>query len=371
MANDVDCIVLGAGVVGLACARQMAQQGMEVLLIEQTASIGNGVSSRNSEVIHAGIYYTPGSLKARLCVEGKARLYDYCQEHHVDHARCGKLIVATTPEQEADLLKLQAQARACGVDDLQWLNAAQAQALELALNCSAALLSPSTGIVDTHALMLALQGDAENHGAQLVFNTPFVSARVLPGQGFEVHVGGAEAFSLTSTHLINAAGLGAVAAARQIEGLDASHIPHAYLCKGSYFSLAGRSPFKHLIYPMPNKAGLGVHLTLDLAGQARFGPDTEWVQDENYDMDPQRGQSFYAAVREYWPALPDNSLNPAYSGIRPKIVPAGHAAADFVFSGPAEHGIPGLLNLFGIESPGLTACLAIAQHSQETLAQAA
>ncbi|WP_063688581.1 NAD(P)/FAD-dependent oxidoreductase [Alcaligenes faecalis] len=371
MANDVDCIVLGAGVVGLACARQMAQQGMEVLLIEQTASIGNGVSSRNSEVIHAGIYYTPGSLKARLCVEGKARLYDYCQEHHVDHARCGKLIVATTPEQEADLLKLQAQARACGVDDLQWLDAAQAQALEPALNCSAALLSPSTGIVDTHALMLALQGDAENHGAQLVFNTPFVSARVLLGQGFEVHVGGAEAFSLTTTHLINAAGLGAVAAARQIEGLDASHIPNAYLCKGSYFSLAGRSPFKHLIYPMPNKAGLGVHLTLDLAGQARFGPDTEWVQDENYDMDPQRGQSFYAAVREYWPALPDNSLNPAYSGIRPKIVPTGHAAADFVFSGPAEHGIPGLLNLFGIESPGLTACLAIAQHSQETLAQAA
>src|SRR5690606_9269412 len=229
------------------------------------------------------------------------------------------------------------------------------QALEPALRCSAALLSPSTGIVDSHGLMLALQGDAENLGAQMVFNTPFTGARVLPGQGFEIQVGGAEAFSLTATRLVNAAGLGAVAAARQIQGLDPAHVPQAYLCKGSYFSLSGRSPFKRLIYPMHNEAGLGVHLTLDLAGQARFGPDTEWVEHENYDMDPQRGQSFYAAVRQYWPDLQDGSLSPAYSGIRPKVVPAGAPAADFLFSGPGQHGVPGLLNLFGIESPGLTA----------------
>ena len=367
MANDVDCVVLGAGVVGLAIARELAQNGMDVLVIEQTPGIGNGVSSRNSEVIHGGIYYMPGSLKARLCVQGKEQLYDYCRERHVDHQRCGKLIVATSAEQEADLRSLQANAQASDVHDLQWLSAEQARALEPALRCTAALLSPSTGIVDSHGLMLALQGDAENLGAQMVFNTPFTGARALPGQGFEVQVGGPEAFSLTSTRLVNAAGLGAVAVARGIQGLDASHVPSAYLCKGSYFSLAGRSPFKHLIYPMHNHAGLGVHLTLDLAGQARFGPDTEWVQDENYDMDPQRGESFYAAVREYWPDLKDDSLSPAYSGIRPKIVPAGVPAADFLFSGPGQHGLPGLLNLFGIESPGLTACLAIAQHSREIL----
>lgn len=368
MSNDVDCVVLGAGVVGLSLARELAGQGMDVLVVEQTPGIGNGVSSRNSEVIHGGIYYAPGSLKARLCVQGKDQLYDYCRERHVEHKRCGKLIVAVSAAQEAALRELQANAQACGVHDLQWLSAEQAQALEPALRCSAALLSPSTGIVDSHGLMLALQGDAENLGAQMVFNTPFTGARVLPGQGFEIQVGGAEAFSLTATRLVNAAGLGAVAAARQIQGLDPAHVPQAYLCKGSYFSLSGRSPFKRLIYPMHNEAGLGVHLTLDLAGQARFGPDTEWVEHENYDMDPQRGQSFYAAVRQYWPDLQDGSLSPAYSGIRPKVVPAGAPAADFLFSGPGQHGVPGLLNLFGIESPGLTACLAIAQHSREILA---
>ncbi|WP_394064326.1 NAD(P)/FAD-dependent oxidoreductase [Alcaligenes sp. WGS1538] len=368
MSNDVDCVVLGAGVVGLSLARELAGQGMDVLVVEQTPGIGNGVSSRNSEVIHGGIYYAPGSLKARLCVQGKEQLYDYCRERHVEHKRCGKLIVAASASQEAALRELQANAQACGVHDLQWLSAKEAQALEPALRCSAALLSPSTGIVDSHGLMLALQGDAENLGAQMVFNTPFTGARVLPGQGFEIQVGGAEAFSLTATRLVNAAGLGAVAAARQIQGLDPAHVPQAYLCKGSYFSLSGRSPFKRLIYPMHNEAGLGVHLTLDLAGQARFGPDTEWVEHENYDMDPQRGQSFYAAVRQYWPDLQDGSLSPAYSGIRPKVVPAGAPAADFLFSGPGQHGVPGLLNLFGIESPGLTACLAIAQHSREILA---
>ncbi|MGE8546321.1 MAG: NAD(P)/FAD-dependent oxidoreductase [Alcaligenes sp.] len=368
MSNDVDCVVLGAGVVGLSLARELAGQGMDVLVVEQTPGIGNGVSSRNSEVIHGGIYYAPGSLKARLCVQGKEQLYDYCRQRHVEHKRCGKLIVAISAAQEAALRELQANAQACGVHDLQWLSAEQAQALEPALRCSAALLSPSTGIVDSHGLMLALQGDAENLGAQMVFNTPFTGARVLPGQGFEIQVGGAEAFSLTATRLVNAAGLGAVAAARQIQGLDPAHVPQAYLCKGSYFSLSGRSPFKRLIYPMHNEAGLGVHLTLDLAGQARFGPDTEWVEHENYDMDPQRGQSFYAAVRQYWPDLQDGSLSPAYSGIRPKVVPAGAPAADFLFSGPRQHGVPGLLNLFGIESPGLTACLAIAQHSREILA---
>lgn len=370
MSKDVDCIVLGAGVLGLALAREMAQYGKSVIVLEQTAGIGNGVSSRNSEVIHAGIYYQPNSLKAKLCVQGKQALYQYCQEHGVEAQAVGKLIVANGAQQEAALLRLQSNAEACGVHDLQRLSATQAQQLEPELRCSAALLSPSTGILDTHAYMLALQGDAENAGAQCVFHTRFVGAHLLQDGGWTIEVDGDEAFSISCDYLINAGGLHSVANAKLIQGLPAHTVPPAYLCKGSYFSLTGRSPFTHLIYPMPNEAGLGIHLTLDLGGQARFGPDTEWVEHEHYDVDSSRSKSFYQAVRSYWPSLPDASLTPAYSGIRPKITAPDAPAADFYFSAPSEHGCAGLLNLYGMESPALTASLAIAAYGRSLLLDA-
>lgn len=367
MSKDIDCVVLGAGVLGLALARELALQGLGVLILEQTGSIGNGVSSRNSEVIHAGIYYPTGSLKARLCVQGKQALYDYCGQRHIPARACGKLIVANGPAQEQGLARLMHTAQANGVNDLQWLSRTQAQALEPELHCSAAVLSPSTGIIDSHALMLALQGDAENAGAQSVFHTRFTGARALQGGGWEVTVQAQEAFSLSCDYLVNAGGLHSVENAHLISPTPEQFIPQSYLCKGSYFALSGRSPFTHLIYPMPSEAGLGVHLTLDLGGQARFGPDTEWVSVENYDVDPSRADSFYSAVRSYWPSLPERCLSPAYSGIRPKISPPGAAAADFLFSGPDQHGQAGLLNLFGMESPALTASLAIAKHGRELL----
>lgn len=370
MSKDVDCIVLGAGVLGLALARELAQYGKSVIVLEQTAGIGNGVSSRNSEVIHAGIYYPPNSLKAKLCVQGKQALYEYCQQHGIEARAVGKLIVAHGTEQETALLHLQSNAKACGVHDLQALNAEQAQALEPELRCSAALLSPSTGILDTHAYMLALQGDAENAGAQCVFHTRFIGAQSLPEGGWTVQVDGDEAFSISCDYLINAGGLHSVANAQRIQGLPIHTVPTAYLCKGNYFALTGRSPFKHLIYPMPNQAGLGVHLTLDLGGQARFGPDTEWTEHENYDVDPARGQTFYKAIRSYWPALPDEALSPAYSGIRPKISAPNAPAADFYFSSPSDHGCAGLLNLYGMESPALTASLAIAAYGRALLLNA-
>jgi L-2-hydroxyglutarate oxidase LhgO len=367
MTYDIDCVVIGAGVIGLATARELAMAGREVLLVEMTPSIGNGVSSRNSEVIHAGIYYPKDSLKARFCVLGKQLLYQYCAERGVAHQRLGKLIVAATPAQTAQLAAISQRARENGVDDLYQITGAQARELEPALVCDAALISPSTGIVDTHALMLALQGDAENHGAQCVFHTRFSRAKVLASGGFELDFDGAEPMTLTAAHVINAAGLWAPHVAGLIEGLSPQHIPNAYFCKGSYFTLAGRSPFKHLIYPMPNEAGLGVHLTLDLGGQAKFGPDTEWVDGEDYTLDPARADAFYSAVRQYWPALPDGALRPDYTGIRPKIVGPNNPAADFRIAGASEHGIAGLVNLFGIESPGLTACLAIGRAVRDTL----
>jgi len=367
MTADIDCIVLGAGVVGLAVARELAQAGREVLVVEKTEAIGTGTSSRNSEVIHAGIYYPQGSQKARLCVEGKHMLYEYCAQRGVEHKRLGKLIVAATPEQSAKLDQIAERARLNGVDDLYRISGAEARKLEPALACDAALVSPSTGIVDSHGLMLALQGDAENHGAQCVFHTEFIRGRALPGGGFELDFSGDEPMTLTANIVINAAGLSAPDAARRLEGQPAQLIPQAYYCKGSYFTLSGRAPFSHLIYPMPDNAGLGVHLTLDLGGQAKFGPDTQWIDSEDYTMDPRRGDSFYEAVRRYWPALPDGALNPGYTGIRPKIVGQGEAAADFVIAGPREHGVRGLVNLFGIESPGLTACLAVARATREAL----
>lgn len=358
---DIDCIVIGAGVAGLAVARALALQGREVLVVDAAEAIGTGTSSRNSEVIHAGIYYPAGSLKARLCVRGKHLLYAYCAERGVPHQRLGKLLVATSDAEAGLLDGIAAKAHANGVDDLYKISGAQAAELEPALHCTAALVSPSTGIVDSHALMLSYQGDAENAGAQFVFHTPMESARALPEGGFEVQFGGYVAMSLTCNVLINASGLHAPSLARRIEGLPAGSIPAEYLCKGSYFTLSGRAPFSRLIYPIPGHAGLGVHLTLDMGGQAKFGPDTEWVDHEDYTLDPQRAEVFYEAVRRYWPGLPDGALAPGYTGIRPKISGPHEPAADFVISGPAEHGVPGLVNLFGIESPGLTASLAVAE----------
>ncbi|HWL29976.1 MAG TPA: NAD(P)/FAD-dependent oxidoreductase [Burkholderiaceae bacterium] len=369
MAADIDCIVLGAGVVGLAVARALALSGREVLVAEAAEAIGTGTSSRNSEVIHAGIYYPAGSLKARLCVEGKHRLYAYCEERGIPQQRLGKLIVATTPEQTKQLAPIAERARLNGVSDLVAITGSEARDLEPALRCTAALLSPSTGIVDSHALMLALQGDAENHGAQCVFRTAFRRGRVLDSGGFALEFEGDEPMTLTANCVINSTGLSAPLVARRLEGQPMDFIPQARYCKGSYFTLSGRSPFSHLIYPMPDHAGLGVHLTLDLGGQAKFGPDTEWIDKEDYSLDPRRADEFYEAVRRYWPALPDAALNPGYTGIRPKIVGPGEPAADFMIAGPALHGIPNLVHLFGIESPGLTACLSLADETCAALAQ--
>ncbi|WP_251863958.1 NAD(P)/FAD-dependent oxidoreductase [Achromobacter sp. Marseille-Q4962] len=368
MNADIDCVVIGAGVVGLAIARALALSGREVLVAEAAEAIGTGTSSRNSEVIHAGIYYPAGSLKARLCVRGKHLLYAYCAERGVPCKRLGKLIVATSPEQAAQLEGIAQRARANGVDDLRLISGEEAMAMEPALFCTAALVSPSTGIVDSHALMLAYQGDAENGGAQCVFHTPLESARVLPEGGFQLQFGGADAMTLSCNVLINSAGLHAPSLARRIEGLPAGTIPREYLCKGSYFTLSGRAPFSRLIYPVPQHAGLGVHLTLDLGGQAKFGPDTEWIETEDYTLDPSRADVFYDAVRSYWPALPDHALAPGYTGIRPKISGPDEPAADFVISGPADHGVPGLANLYGIESPGLTSSLALAEETVARLA---
>ena len=361
MSERVEAVVAGAGVVGLAIARALAQAGREVLVLETAEAIGTETSSRNSEVVHAGIYYPKGSLKAELCVRGRRMLYDYCASHGVPVSRLGKLIVATSVGEAAALDGIAARAWGNGVEDLRPISAAEAQALEPALHCTAALLSPSTGIVDSHRLMLAYQGDAEAAGAMIAFHAPILSGRKTD-TGWSLEVGGAEPMRLDCDLLVNAAGLGAVALARRLEGLPAEAVPTAYLCKGSYYSLAGRSPFRHLIYPVPEHAGLGVHLTLDLSGQARFGPDTEWVERVDYTVDIARAEGFYAAIRRYWPDLPDGALQPGYAGMRPKISGPHEPAADFRIDGPARHGLAGLVNLFGIESPGLTASLAIARH---------
>ncbi|MCB2099734.1 MAG: NAD(P)/FAD-dependent oxidoreductase [Rhodobacterales bacterium] len=361
MTPDIDCLVIGAGVVGLAVARRLALAGREVVVLEAQGAIGTGISALNSEVIHAGIYYPPGSLKARLCVAGRQALYAYCADHGVPHRRCGKLIVATSEGQLAALDDLATKARANGVDDLEALSGARARAREPALRAHAALLSPSTGIVDSHALMLAYQGDAEAHGAMVALGSPVLDGQVLDG-GFRLNVGGDSPATVTCRTLVNSAGLGAQAVAGALAGLDPARVPPRHLAKGHYFALTGRAPFRHLIYPVPEAAGLGVHLTLDLAGQARFGPDVKWVTAEDYAPDPDRAEGFYTAIRTYWPALPDGALHPDYTGIRPKIQAPGEPAADFLIQGPADHGVPGLVNLFGIESPGLTASLAIAQE---------
>jgi L-2-hydroxyglutarate oxidase LhgO len=363
---EIDCAVIGAGVIGLAIARQLAMAGREVLILEAESASGTGVSARNSEVIHAGLYYPLGSLKARLCLRGRHLLYEYCASHGVDHRRLGKLVVATRAAQIPALEALQQQAEACGVNDLVWLDGKQAQALESELACVAAFHSPSTGIVDAQGLMLSLRGEAESHGAMLALNAPVESGRVTE-TGFELAVGGAAPMLVAGKVLINAAGLGAQAVAQSLEGLDPQHIPVRRIAKGNYFAMSGRSPFHRLVYPLPEPGGLGVHVTLDLGGQARFGPDVEWLETPNYDVDPARAAKFYPAIRSYFPNLPDNALQPAYAGVRPKISGPKEAAADFRIDGPELHGIRGLINLFGIESPGLTSSLAIAEIVAEKL----
>jgi L-2-hydroxyglutarate oxidase LhgO len=369
--DRIDTVVVGAGVVGLAVARALALAGNEVVVLESEPAFGSVTSARNSEVIHAGIYYPPGSLKAALCLRGKALLYDYCASHGLAHRRCGKLIVATQAAQIAALHKLLVQAQANGVHDLQWLTGDQARALEPALVCEAALLSPSTGIIDSHALMLALLGDAQSAGAELALCSPLLHARRQP-EGFVLSVGGEQPIEILARRLINAAGLAAPDLARRIEGLDTRHVPDAFYCKGNYFSCAGQPAFSHLIYPIPEQAGLGVHVTLDLGGQMRFGPDVQWLDGfdaaaPDYRVEPDRVAGMAEAIRRYWPGLPDGALSPAYSGIRPKISGPGEPAVDFRIDGPAEHGVAGLVNLLGIESPGLTACLAIAEQVQARL----
>ena len=363
--DQVDCVVVGAGVVGLAVARALALAGREVVVLEACDAFGTQTSARNSEVIHAGIYYPAGSLKAALCVRGKQLLYEYCAERGLPHQRCGKLIVATDDAQVAQLQGIQAKAAANGVTDLVLMDAAQARALEPHLQCLAALHSPSTGIVDSHALMLSLLGDLERTGGVLALNSPLECADIAQAAIDLVAVDGTQ---LRASTVVNAAGLQAPALAARFAGLAPKHVPQAHFAKGNYFTLAGRSPFSRLIYPVPESAGLGVHLTIDLGGQARFGPDVQWVSDaQDLVVDPARGDAFYAEVRKYWPELPDGALQPAYAGIRPKIHGPGTPASDFVIQGPAVHGIPGLVNLFGIESPGLTSALAIAEYVQELL----
>lgn len=368
MTDRVDAVVIGAGVVGLAVARRLALAGLETVVLEAAEMIGTETSSRNSEVIHAGIYYAKGSLKAVTCVEGKRRLYDYCESHGVPYRNCGKLIVATAPEELAVLEQIQRKAQDNGVDDLRLISGEEARKMEPALSCVAALVSPSTGIIDSHRLMLAYQGEAEDHGCMFAFNTRVRRGRVL-GAGFEVDAddGQGGVFTLACDRLVNSAGLYAQNVARTLEGLPPESIPPQHFCKGSYFSLLGKQPFSRLIYPVPLSASLGVHVTLDLAGQCRFGPDQEWVDHIDYDVDPRRADVFYEAVRRYWPGLKDGALQPAYSGMRPKIQGPDEPARDFMIQGPPEHGIVGLVNLYGIESPGLTASLAIADRVAELL----
>lgn len=365
--DEVECVVIGAGVVGLAVARVLAQAGREVLVLEAAGAIGTETSSRNSEVIHAGIYYPKGGLKARLCVEGRRRLYDFCRERGVTARNCGKLIVATTPGEVDQLAGIKARAEANGVERMRLLSAAEARALEPGLVCEAALESGATGILDSHAYMLALQGEAEAAGAVFAFHSPVVGGRV-GGQGMELSVGGPEPMRLGCRCLVNSAGLHAPALAAALEGMPQALVPKAYYAKGNYFTLAGRAPFSRLVYPVPVPGGLGVHLTIDLAGQARFGPDVEWIDAIDYGVDIRRADGFYAAVRRYWPGLADGALQTGYAGIRPKIAPPGAPEQDFLIQGPASHGIAGLVHLFGIESPGLTASLSLASYVRALLA---
>ena len=372
---DFDAVVIGAGAVGLACGYALSKRGLVVAVLEKEAAIGQGVSSRNSEVIHGGLYYPPGSLKSRMCVRGRELLYAYCAERGVPYRRCGKLVVANSDAERAALEQILARGRANGVHELQPISGDEARALEPALSsaCVAALHSPVTGIVDSHGLMTSLLGDAESAGALLALRSPFQSARREREAGWVVCTGGDEAFEIGCRWLVNAAGIGTHRVAAGIEGLPAAAVPTQWLAKGHYFALSGRAPFSRLIYPTPVAGGLGVHLTLDLGGQARFGPDVQWLpagtmeSDLDFEVDFSRQPAFEAAIRLYWPGLPPGALVPSYTGVRPKLSGPSEAAADFLVQGPDEHGLPGLVQLLGIESPGLTSSLALGELVAEVV----
>jgi L-2-hydroxyglutarate oxidase LhgO len=354
-------LVIGAGVIGLATARAAALAGHEVVVAEAANAIGTGISSRNSEVIHAGMYYPTGSLRGRHCVQGRRMLYGYCASHGVPHRKCGKLIVATDAAEQVKVESIHAQGLRNGVEGLRLIDATEARGLESALSCIGALLSPETGIIDAHGYMLALRGDLEDRGGRIAFNTPVEQLSRADGR-WRVAFGGQEAGSIAVDAVVNAAGLGAQAVATRTEGYPAERVPPLVLCKGSYFSYAGRPVFSRLIYPVPVDGGIGIHITLDLAGRMRFGPDVEWLEREDYAVDPKRADAFYARIRSYWPGLPDNGLMPAYCGIRPKLSGPGVPQQDFMIEGPLQHGLPGLVHLFGIESPGLTSSLSLAEE---------
>jgi L-2-hydroxyglutarate oxidase LhgO len=368
--EQVDCVVIGAGVIGLAVAREMALQGRETIILERESAFGTISSARNSEVIHAGIYYPKDSLKAKLCVEGNRLLYEYCRSHQVATQPYGKLIVASDETQLDDLQAILYKAQNNGVPDIKLISAAEAKSLEPNLKCSAAILSSSTGIVDSHGYMLSLLGGFEDAGGMIAYQSPLISVKPIGKNaqgGYELEIGGTDSMKIQCKLLINCAGMSAPAVAQKIEGLTNETIPKAYFAKGNYFSLSGKSPFTHLIYPIPEPGGLGVHLTLDMGGQAKFGPDVEWLEIDSesqidYTVNPKRSEGFYDAVRHYWPDLKDGALQPDYSGVRAKIVPPNAPAGDFDFSTPKEHGLHGLFNLYGFESPGLTSSLAIAKQ---------
>jgi len=357
----IEAVVVGAGVVGLSIARALAARGLEVLVLDSERGIGRGVSSRNSEVIHAGLYYPPKSLKARLCVEGRRALYQYCAERGVPHRRCGKLVIATTPDEDTAVEALYERAQGNGVEDIALIGRPRLEALELEVQGTSALISKTTGIVDGHALMLSLQGDAEAAGTTVQLQTPLIEANV-NGAAVVLRTGGTEFAEIETGLLVNAAGLQAWDVSLHVQGLDPATIPPRHLTKGSYFSMSGRAPFSHLIYPVPMASGLGIHLTFDLGGAARFGPDAEWVDEIDYDVDPKRGDAFYAAIRRYWPGLPDGALVPDYAGIRPRVAGPGEPTGDFVIRGPKATGHKGYVALYGIDSPGLTASLAIGDY---------
>lgn len=362
----IDAVIVGGGVVGLAAARALALKGYETILLEAASAIGTETSARNSEVIHAGMYYPTGSLKARSCVEGRRKLYAYCADRGIGHRRIGKLIVAATDSEVLTLEAIAARAAANGLageDALRVLSGAEARAMEPALHCSAALYSPSTGILDSHALMLSLRGDFERAGGVVAFKTRALGAKC--GEtGFKLRAATdtGEIMELGCGILVNSAGHHASNFARAIAGLDPRSVPETYYSRGCYFTLSGKAPFSHLIYPVPDQATLGIHLTIDLGGQAKFGPDQEWIETVDYTVDAKRGDAFYAEIRRYYPGLADGALRPGYAGVRPKLQRPGEGPRDFLIQGPADHGLPGLVNLFGIESPGLTAALALADH---------
>ncbi len=362
MVPDLDTVVIGGGVVGLALARALALRGIQTTLLEAESRLGQHTSSRNSEVIHAGIYYPTGSLKARLCVAGKEQLYAYASQVGIEHRRIGKVIVASSEAEAGALEGLARQAENNGVRDLEWLSEREVAALEPAVRAVRGLLSPSSGIIDTDGLLSALKRDAVDADAQIVTSSPVCGGAVLD-EGFELRIGGPAPGRVTCRRVINAAGLWAQDVARALEGVPATSIPGQYFAKGHYFVLRGRSPFSRLVYPMPEPGGLGIHVTLDLRDNARFGPDVSWVSSPDYSFEEARETQFYTAIRRYFPDLQPGALVPGHTGIRPKLGPPGSPFHDFVVQGPAAHGVPGLLNLYGIESPGITASLALADYA--------